>query len=64
MAHAGLPIDVDWRNQDAVAIGKIAQVVSFEIKILLTIPYYTWRRRVLGTNSYNATKEIGLQPKS
>ena len=28
MRHAGLPTDVDWCNQDPVAIGKIAQVVS------------------------------------
>ena len=26
--HAGLPTNVDWCNQDPVAIGKIAQVVS------------------------------------
>lgn len=37
MAHAGLPTDVDWRNQDAVAIGKIAQVVSLYYFNSLTI---------------------------
>ena len=30
MAHAGVPIDVDWRSQDAVVVGKVAQVVSFD----------------------------------
>ena len=28
--HAGLPTDVDWCNQDPVAIGKIAQVVRLK----------------------------------
>jgi hypothetical protein len=28
MTHARLPIDVDWRHQDVIAIGKVAQVVS------------------------------------
>ena len=31
MRHAGLPTDVNWHNQDAVAIGKIAQVVSLKL---------------------------------
>ena len=31
MRHAGPPTDVDWCNQDAVAIGKIAQVVSLKL---------------------------------
>ena len=31
MMHAGLPTDVDWHNQDPVAIGKIAQVVSLKL---------------------------------
>ena len=29
--HAGLPTDVNWCNQDPVAIGKIAQVVSLKL---------------------------------
>ena len=31
MRHAGLPTDINWRNQDPVAIGKIAQVVSLKL---------------------------------
>ena len=31
MRHAGLPTDVNWCNQDPVAIGKIAQVVSLKL---------------------------------
>ena len=31
MRHAGLPTNVDWHNQDPVAIGKIAQVVSLKL---------------------------------
>ena len=31
MRHAGLPTDINWCNQDAVAIGKIAQVVSLKL---------------------------------
>jgi hypothetical protein len=42
MAHAGLPIDVDWRSQDAVAIGKVAQVVSS--KLILHELYLTTHR--------------------
>jgi hypothetical protein len=30
MAHAGVPIDVDWRSQDAVVLGRVTQVVSFK----------------------------------
>ena len=30
MMHAGLPTDVDWHNQNPVAIEKIAQVVSLK----------------------------------
>jgi hypothetical protein len=29
MAHAGFPVNTDWRSQDAVAVGKVAQVVGF-----------------------------------
>ena len=28
MAHSGLPVNVDWRNQDPLLIAKVAQVVS------------------------------------
>jgi hypothetical protein len=28
VAHAGLPLDIDWRDQDPVAIGHVADVVS------------------------------------
>jgi hypothetical protein len=39
MLHAGLPTGVDWRNQDAVAIGKIAQVVSLNPFIKYSLLY-------------------------
>jgi hypothetical protein len=41
MARAGVPVEVDWRSQDAVVIGKVAKVVSFEPNLFLIISYYT-----------------------
>jgi len=64
MMHAGLPTDVDWRNQDAVAIGKIAQVVSLKLFRFINIPYYTLQRRVPETSNYDATPETGPPSKS
>ena len=34
MLHAGLPTGIDWHNQDALAVGKIAQVMSFILLFL------------------------------
>ena len=34
MLHAGLPTGINWHNQYAVAVGKIAQVVSFILLFL------------------------------
>ena len=34
MLYADLPSSIDWHNQDTVAVGKTAQVVSFILLIL------------------------------
>jgi hypothetical protein len=31
MARGGIPVEVDWRSQDATVVGKVAKVVSFDL---------------------------------
>jgi hypothetical protein len=43
MMHAGISLDVDWRRQDVIAIGKVASVVSVFSNLLIDHDYmYTY----------------------